>query len=154
MLIQKFQECVDNDPEALRIFGMLLDTLDPSPTIRTVHFLHYMDLVLFTYPFPGRCIRRLYEEVGQDIQKFRDLLDALHNRTIPPETILAVAEDLTNTVHLPFLPPPGGGMSEESLESLREEVDLYLLENSDFPIVTNYPVTWMNFERPPHSENE
>ncbi len=106
MLISKFQECVDSDPGALQIFGLLLEELDPNPTIRATQFLHYMNLVIFTYPFPGRCIRRLFDEVGQDIHRFRKLLDALYEQTLSPETILAVAEDLSGTQHLP---PPGGG---------------------------------------------
>lgn len=34
------------------------------------------------------------------------------------------------------------GVSEDQLKDLRNQVDLSFIENSDYPIVTNYPVTW------------
>jgi hypothetical protein len=34
------------------------------------------------------------------------------------------------------------GIGQEQLDDLRNQVDLSMLENSDYPIVTNYPVNW------------
>lgn len=36
----------------------------------------------------------------------------------------------------------GEGLSQTELEDLRMQVDLSLIEDVDYPIVTNYPVTW------------
>ena len=76
------------------------------------------------------------EEYGQSIvERCLETLLRLENLK---NAQLQISSRNMNPKHLVW----GEGIGETELLSLRNQIDLSLLEHSDYPIVTNYPVEW------------